>query len=168
MKKTMFVLMTASVSMMACSKSTTTPNNNTNTTPTPTKLSNEWEVKGTKYKMAYCMFIEPTMLAAMETMPSGSSTINSVSIYFKNKPKADGTYKLVFKADIDSLAADEAGVAVNIKASGAQYYSAGVDGATAKITVANGKVSVEIAEAKVFTVSPSADTTTLKAQFTEM
>ncbi len=166
MKKVFMALVFASAAMTACNKSTTTPNNTT--TPTPTKLSNEWEIKGTKYKMAYCMFVEPTMLAAMETMPSGSSPVNSVSIYFKNKPKADGTYKLVFEADIDSLAADEAGVAVNIKSTGAQYYSAGVDGATAKITVANGKVSVEIAEAKVFSVSPTTDTTTLKAQFTEM
>ena len=67
-------------------------------------LKNEWDIKGKNYKSTVCLFPEPTILAAFETMPSGSTPVNSVSVYFKNKPTADGSYKVVFKADIDSLA----------------------------------------------------------------
>ncbi len=83
------VLLTT-LGLYACVKTSTTPNNNNNPTPTPTTLNNEWEIKGNKYKMSLCMFIEPTVLGAMETMPSGSNPVNNVAVYFKNKPAADG------------------------------------------------------------------------------
>ena len=56
---------------------------------------------------------------------------------------------------------------VNVTANNAQYFAAGTDNVTAKVSVANGKVSFELPETLVFSVQPTNDTTTLKAQFTE-
>lgn len=160
------VLLTT-LGLYACNKTSTTPNNNNNPTPTPTTLKNEWEIKGNKYKMSLCMFIEPTILGAMETMPSGSNPVNNVAVYFKNKPTADGNYKVVFYADMDSLATDEVGIAVNVISNNSQYYAAGTDNVQAKVTIVNGKVDFELPETVMFTAQPAPDTTTLKAHFTE-
>ena len=166
MKKALLTIAVALTGLfVACNKTTTSPNNNT--TPAPAALKNEWDIKGKNYKSTVCLFPEPTVLAAFETMPSVSTPVNSVSVYFKNKPTADGSYKVVFKADIDSLAVDEVGIMVNVTANNAQYFAAGTDNVTAKVSVANGKVSFELPETLVFSVQPTNDTTTLKAQFTE-
>jgi len=143
----------------SCSK-----NNNTTTTPTTpasTIPADGWILKGVSYK-SQLGFTDDNMVGVTDAIPSGSNPqVNNFAAHFKTLPTTAGTYKIVFWADNDSLATDEVGISATIIASNSTYMCTGTDGKTATVTMVNGKIKVEVPEIKVFTVSPSPDTTTL-------
>lgn len=145
------IIFAAAMSLLLASctkKDNTNPTNNNNNTSIPT---DGWKLGNTNYKTVYAARTTGNnMLSAMDGIPQGSNpAVNSLSVWFKALPTADGSYKVKAYASGGGREPQdgEIGVSAGVYSSGASYIAS--DSSTvvnATITVTNGKIKVVLPE----------------------
>lgn len=170
MKKSIIALFALVMLSTACNKTTTAPTTQTvPTTPptptTPTIPTDGWTLDGTKYKQKWAF---PS--GAPGYLSAGDGAIgsgNSFNFFFKELPKSDGTYNVVFYAGGAQIATDEVGISAGLETAQKTYVSIGNDNVIATVTIVNGKIKVELPETKVFNTKAAGDTVILTGTLIE-
>lgn len=157
MKKALGTAIIASLLLAACNKKddTTTPTNNT--TPTTTTIPTDgWKMNNIKYTQVYCLRQENQFLL---NCVDGSSPVNSFAAHFHAYPTASGTYHIVTLVVDSSAAYPGQNIGANdVIISGAipngasgykTYWSTGVEGKDATVTISGGKMKIEVPEVAI-------------------
>ncbi|MCW3122368.1 MAG: hypothetical protein JWQ38_1860 [Flavipsychrobacter sp.] len=162
MSKIFCIAIAGSLLFTACKKSTTTtPTTTTTTTTTTTSTptpTDGWMLGTTKYKQAYCL--RQTNQFALNCVDATSGTINSFAAFFSAYPTVSGTYHIVaFKVDSTttypgkSIGANDVIITGSIpKTTGSgdnTYWSAGLEGKDAIVTLTAGKIKIEVPQVSV-------------------
>lgn len=113
--------------------------------PPPPPAARTWTIDATTYSVA-------TANASDTTVAFGdNNTVNTLSFFFKTKPKASGVYNVVRK----SPGANEVVIYV---ANSVPYMVGSPEAGTVNATVANGKITLKCTGIQFYKINSSLDT----------
>lgn len=154
-------------SLAACSKS------DDSATPGSTIPADGWKLGATGYKQS--LTVRQDNQGLVNALDGTAKPINTFGVCFKTYPTASGSYKIVGLvpdsvawAPNSRLAAGEVVlIATTAQASGSNktYYTTGVEGKSATVTVTGGKIKIEVPEIAV--TSGASDTLKLTGTIAE-
>lgn len=170
MKKLLLFAAVIGICSTSCKKSTTTtPTPSAPSGPsTPTIPTDGWTLDGTKYTQNWGT--QTGGNAGNKSVSAGDGPIgsgNSFNFFFNTIPTVNGTYKVVFFAGGQVLAADEVGVTAGLETAQKTYVSIGNDNVSATVTVNSGKIKIELPDTKVFNTKTAGDTVILTGTLVE-